>query len=66
MATKTAGERLRAWRVANGYTVQQLADVFGKHKNHVCAMQSGKRKPGRALASRIQEMTGIRIDEWDK
>lgn len=63
---KTAGQRLRDYRVNNGYTVEALAKILGKHKNHICAMQSGRRKPGRALAAQIETLTGIKIPDWDK
>lgn len=67
---KTAGQRLRDWRLdvsgerGHKLTLVQVGELIGKHYNHVVALQSGKRKPGRELALKLQALTGIRIDEW--
>lgn len=60
----TPGERLRAFRVEHEWTVADLAEELEIHRNHVCALQSGRRNPGRALAARIEKLTDIKASEW--
>lgn len=61
---RNAGERLRAFRVEHELTVAEFAEMLEVHKNHICAMQSGRRKPGRGVAARIEFITGIKATEW--
>lgn len=60
--------RLKAARVANGLTQQQLADVVGVTRQTVNAIEQGKYNPTISLCIALCKATGTTLDHlfWEE
>lgn len=58
---KDGKNRLRAWRLRNGYSVQEVADILGISASQLSRLERGKRRAG--LEQRIQfaRCLGVRV-----
>lgn len=63
MTTKP-GERLRRYRQAQHMSQDALAAALGVTQGMIHQLEKGIAAPGRALAGRIEEMTGIPMRDW--
>ena len=59
-----AAERLAAWLDRAGQTQRDFADSIESSEGQVSNLLSGRRTPSLALASRIEELTGIPASSW--
>lgn len=56
---------LRAWMQRTGHTKQRdVADLFGVHESYISLFLNYGRAPGRDLAVKIEQMTGIPVRAW--
>jgi transcriptional regulator with XRE-family HTH domain len=58
--------RLGAYRRESRRTANSIAEGLGISRNYLNLMEVGDRKPGRHLAVRIEELTGIPVVAWDE
>lgn len=59
---ETARERFAVWSEEVG--VRRLAGLLGVAPSHVSRMKHGEKRPGGALAAKIQRMRGIPSVDW--
>lgn len=71
MSGSTAHERLARLVKGKGWTQEEAAVELDCHQTMVSRILSGKRKPGRTTAARIEEISAdspegpIRVGDWD-
>lgn len=64
MTTEQARIQLRVWRARNEMRQGTLADRLQISQSHLSAIEAGTAAPGRDVAARIEEVTGIAVREW--
>lgn len=66
MRVTPAGEQLRAWRKAKGWTLQQMTNHLGPgwHLQNLHDIETGKQTPGLKRAADIEDITGIPLRAW--
>lgn len=64
MEHEPARIQLRIWRVRNDVRQIVLAERLGISQTHLSSIEGGTGLPGRDLAVRIEDMTGILAREW--
>jgi len=64
MVTEEARIQLRIWRVRNEMRQGVLAERLGISQTHLSAIEAGNATPGREVAIRIEDVTGISAREW--
>lgn len=60
----TALDRLKAYRAKHFKNDYELAALLHLTKPHMSQILSGKRRPGLAIAVRIEDATGIPARSW--
>ncbi len=71
MSAGTVHERFTRWLASKGWTQEKAAAELRCHQTMVSRIRAGKRKPGRALAARIEELSAdspegqIKAADWD-
>lgn len=58
------GDFVKAHRLDRGLTQQELSDIAGTTKTHVCRLENGQREPSLGLALRLCEALGADINEF--
>jgi transcriptional regulator with XRE-family HTH domain len=62
---KTVGaERLNQYRLRIRLKQRELADLLGLTEQYVSKLLSGSRRPGLAIAMRIERQTGVPAEAW--
>lgn len=64
MPGQNGAARLRRFLDSKHYNQRELAAKLEMHWTHANQILSGRRKPGLAVALRIQKLTGIPVDSW--
>lgn len=65
------GERMRAFRVAQGWSRAQLGEQLDCEVSMVGLLERGERLPGRKMANRLEALSAnaeggpIRSEDWD-
>lgn len=62
----SARAKLKKWRVDNCLSGRALSRLLGAADNAVSRIETGQRLPGRDMAIKIHETTGIDPAEWNK
>jgi len=62
-ATPTAA-RLREWRQREALTQTAAGKLLGRGQSTFSALETGKRKPTAEQAAKIQELSGIPVEDW--
>ena len=57
-------QRLKDERKARGLSLRELGELLCCSDSFISLIEDGKRKPGLALAFRIQKTLGIRAQMW--
>jgi transcriptional regulator with XRE-family HTH domain len=57
-------QRLKEARDAKGLSLESMGALLDCSASHLSLLEDGKRKPGLALAFRIQDVLGIRAQSW--
>lgn len=52
-------------RMRQGLTQQQLGDLVGVRYTHILNIESGRKKPSKALAMRLGEVLGVPCTSWE-
>jgi len=60
----TPGLQLKVWRVRHQIKQSDAAARLGVSTSHLSNIESGAGLPGRNLAVRIEDMTGIPARDW--
>lgn len=63
---QTASARLRAYRVAHGQSLLELARIVECDPSMLSKIETGSRSPGRRMKKRLQECCGIAQDSWPR
>jgi transcriptional regulator with XRE-family HTH domain len=57
-------ERIRLYRKDGRLTQPALAEMLGVSKSHLSMIETGRRLPGREVASALEEIAGIPVADW--
>lgn len=65
---RDAAMLLRIWMIEHGVSNKDLSGALGCHEMNVTLWRTGKRKPGRLYAVKLEELTGGRVTaaSWDE
>ena len=55
---------MRVWRIRKELSQGEMADRLGVSQKRLSQIECGSGVPGRDLAVRIEDMTGIAVREW--
>ena len=58
------GLELKLWRVRQGLKLADVAELLRCSLSHLAAIEAGTGSPGRELAIRIEDRTGISVRDW--
>lgn len=61
----SGARQIRQAREAKGWSQRELARQAAITGAFVCQIEAGKRKPGRAIAARLQAVTGVAPEAFD-
>lgn len=62
----TAPAQLAEWLTANGLSLRAAATRLKCSHQMVAGMREGRIAPGRTLAVRIEQVTGIPVAAWER
>lgn len=63
---KTKGAtKWRAWRLKQGLTQVSAAVSMDVEPTYLAKIERGERKPGRVVALKIEQLSGVSVADWD-
>lgn len=64
MGRHSSAAKLRTWMDVHGVSQREGGPMFEVHYSYINALLSGRRRPGLAVAIRIEKLTGVPANGW--